>query len=457
MPKLSRYNHFQPWRDGYSIAYNALAGTIALMSEEHYHTFENIRSAIETGGVSELSAAEKALYDQLVYGRFVCAQDYDERLLIKFQQNRDRYDQTRLGLTIAPTLACNMACPYCYEANKTGRMTPEVMAATVELVETEAPQLTSMSMCWYGGEPLLAMDIIRDLSAKFLGLSEKHGFDYAAAMFSNGYLLTPDRVGELAALGIQRCQVTIDGPEEFHNVKRPLKNGKPSYRRIMENIAYAADKFAIGLRINVDKSFTRDMIAALLDDLVGAGLRDKITVHFGHIEPYTDTCASIAESCHNIREFSETEVEYCHLLYDYGFRIDMAPMPKTVYCMAQRINSFLIGPDGEMFRCFHHVGNPALSTGNITGEIDYKHPNFMRMFAFDALEDKTCSECALLPVCLGGCPTQRIDRKLEGDEVCESWKYNLTPMLDIIALVRQQEMEATTETPHPETQAVEQE
>lgn len=457
MPRLSRYNHFQPWRDGYYIAYNALAGTVALMTEHHYKTFEKIRGAIEAGEEVKPESEERALYDQLVYGRYICDHDYDERQLIKFQQNRERYDQTNLGLTIAPTLACNMACQYCYEGNKSGRMTPEVMDATVKLAEAEAPQLRSLGISWYGGEPLLAMDIIRELTARFRELAKKYEFAYGASMISNGYLLTPDRVDELVALDVTGCQVTVDGPEDIHNTKRPLKNGKPSYATIMENLTYAATKIRIGLRINVDKGFTRDIIGGLLDDFTASGLQKKISVHFGHIEAFTDACANISESCHNIREFSETEVEYCRLLYDRGFKIDMAPMPKSVFCMAQRINAFLIAPDGEMYRCFHHTGNPALSTGNIRDEIDYKHHNFMRMFTFDPLEDETCSACTLLPVCIGGCPSQRIDRNLQSDEICQSWKYNLTPMLEIIALVKQQEMQAQTEEAKLEEQTVERE
>ena len=79
----------------------------------------------------------------------------------------------------------------------------------------------------------------------------------------------------------------------------------------------------------------------------------------------------------------------------------------------------------------------------------------MRMFTFDPLEDETCSECTLLPVCIGGCPSQRVDRKLQSDQICQSWKYNLTPMLEIIALVKQQEMQAQTEEPELEEQVIE--
>ena len=51
----------------------------------------------------------------------------DEFQTLKFVHGSARYDRSQLGLMVAPTLACNMACPYCYESNKSGKMTPEIV------------------------------------------------------------------------------------------------------------------------------------------------------------------------------------------------------------------------------------------------------------------------------------------------------------------------------------------
>ena len=91
----------------------------------------------------------------MAYGNFTCKKDHDERQGLRFRHNCSRYDRSALGLTIAPTLACNMACEYCYEATKSGRMSSGVVENIIKMVEKSAPSLASLDVSWYGGEPLL--------------------------------------------------------------------------------------------------------------------------------------------------------------------------------------------------------------------------------------------------------------------------------------------------------------
>jgi uncharacterized protein len=81
--------------------------------------------------------------------------------------------------------------------------------------------------------------------------------------------------------------------------------------------------------------------------------------------------------------------------------------------------------------------------GNIRDTVNYQNPNFTRLFAFDPFADELCRKCDILPLCMGGCPANRADRGLTTEKVCQSWKHNLTPMLEIIARSRQQQAKST--------------
>ncbi len=441
MTTVSRYNHLHPWINGYYIAFNARSGAVALMTEENRAVYDTLTAKLAASPDSELTAAERELLGQMEYGRFAYAGEYDEREAIHFQHDMDRYDKTTLGLVIAPTMACNMACPYCYEANKQGRMTPETIAAVVKFVEDRAPHLRLFSTTWYGGEPLLALNIIEELSKSFMDIAKENKIGYSSAIISNGYLLTPETVDRLVQWQVASVQVTIDGPARFHNVKRPLKNGRPSFDTIVQNVAYAVKKMRVNIRVNLDKSFTRDMIAELLQELKAAGLHDKAGVYFGQIEPSAQVCSNISESCYETADFSSVETDYFRMLLQEGFRVEKLPAPISTFCMAQMTGSFLIDPPGNLYRCFNHVANEEQSMGNISKPIDYQHPNFTRLFRFDPFRDPACSECDLLPVCMGGCPSRRSDRQQSGASMCESWKHNLRPMLEIIARSRQAEQQ----------------
>ncbi|MBK7141740.1 MAG: SPASM domain-containing protein [bacterium] len=438
MPKLSRYNQFYPWRDGHYLAFNARSGAVALMTGENYARFEELGSKLATDAIDGLSSEEQALLKQLEYGNFVHADSFDEIEHLKFDHRRLRFDEASLGLVIAPTMACNMACKYCFEENKKGRMSPQVVASLLSFVEKKAPRLTSVDVSWYGGEPLLALDVIEDITVALLEMGKVHNFKYTASMISNGYLLTNDVVDRLIKLKVSSIQVTLDGPARLHNDKRPLKNGKESFDVILQNLLYASTKMGIGVRVNVDKSFQIEMVAELLDQLEEAGLRDRVGVYFGLIEAATTACSNITESCYEMTDFSQIEIDYYALLLQRGFRIEKLPSPSPTFCMAQLVNSFLIDPDGDCYRCFNYVGDKSRASGNVKDPINFDHPNFLKLFQFDPFEDETCLSCNILPVCMGSCPARRADRGLTKDKICESWKYNLQPMLEIIAWSRQQ-------------------
>jgi len=105
--------------------------------------------------------------------------------------------------------------------------------------------------------------------------------------------------------------------------------------------------------------------------------------------------------------------------------------------MAQLINSFLIDPEGNLYRCYNAVGDVSKAMGNIKNRIDYNHPRFTELFSFDPFQDEECRDCHLLPVCMGGCPDRRLRIGQNRGEVCQTWKHNLQPMLEIIAASRQ--------------------
>jgi uncharacterized protein len=444
MYKISQFNHFHPWLNGNFLAYNALSGAVGLMTEENYNVYKAILEKLSSEDEVDFTPEEAHLIQQLQYGRFIYPAFDDELKTLKFQHHMSRYDQTSLGLAIAPTMACNMACEYCYEGNKKGRMQPEVIENILNFVEPRAAAIRALDINWYGGEPLLAMDIIEDITESLLDLGEEYKYDYSASMVTNGYLLNSETVDRLSGLKVGNLQITLDGPSLIHNRKRPLKNGQDSFDTILKNIAYAAGKFVINIRVNVDKSFTPVIISQLLEELDQAGVKDGIGLYFGRLEASTIACANIAEDCYGAEGFAKIETDYYRLLLQKGFSITHLPSPVGTACFAQLVNSFMLDPEGNLYKCYNFVGDVSKAMGNIRDSIDYRHPNFREYFKFDPFEDGNCRSCNILPVCMGGCPARRANSQLDEGEACETWKHNLKPMLEIIALSRQRQPQTAT-------------
>lgn len=145
--------------------------------------------------------------------------DFDEREAYVAQRRLD--SATPFGgsvhVTICPTLACNFECPYCFATRGRGKMAAEVQDDVAGLVGRmlDASGARKLTITWFGGEPLLATDVIEALSPRLMAAAEERGCAYEAWVFTNGYLITPEVVELLERCGISHvCAASPSSPTE---------------------------------------------------------------------------------------------------------------------------------------------------------------------------------------------------------------------------------------------------
>lgn len=147
------------------------------------------------------------------------------------------FDHSQLVLTIAPTLACNFKCKYCYETSREEIINSERMEAIYNFVEERylTDRFKKLKINWYGGEPLLVMSKIIEMSKWLMNFSEKNDIEYTARMFSNGSLITDKTINKFKELKISDIQLTIDGLKDNHDKRRISKNSKSTYDCLINN------------------------------------------------------------------------------------------------------------------------------------------------------------------------------------------------------------------------------
>ena len=69
-------------------------------------------------------------------------------------------------------------------------MSVTVQDNIIEFVKKNIYRYKDMRVEWFGGEPLLCMDIIEKLSASFIEICRKAHKGYSAGITTNGYLLS---------------------------------------------------------------------------------------------------------------------------------------------------------------------------------------------------------------------------------------------------------------------------
>ena len=258
---------------------------------------------------------KRQFVDELRKGGFVVDDTVNELRMVKFAYNSDKYDSAMVRLIIAPTLACNFACSYCFEQSDKSQsrkgeqnvFLPEnIKQDLLNYIEEIVKTGKDVFVTWYGGEPLLARETIFDLSQKIIDITEENKVEYSAGMVTNGYLLSEDSgiVQNLKKNRIKFIHVTLDGPREVHDSRRMLKGSNgPTFDRILEGIKLLkANDIETYVRVNTDRS-NIDNISSLLDVLKENNL-DDIFIYLGHVIPYTEGCKSYESSCILTEEFS---------------------------------------------------------------------------------------------------------------------------------------------------------
>ena len=161
-------------------------------------------------------------------------------------------DSSRWRLILLPTERCNFRCTYCYETFANGVMTARVVSAVKNLISRRIGELAEFSIDWFGGEPLLARHVIREISGHVL--EQRHpDLSYHAGMTTNGYLLDRGCLEELNALGVTSFQVSLDGWGEAHNASRKHLRKEETFDTIWANLLAAQESslsFDMVLRVH---------------------------------------------------------------------------------------------------------------------------------------------------------------------------------------------------------------
>jgi uncharacterized protein len=315
-------------------------------------------------------------------------------------------------------LDCNLACPYCFEGNRKGEyyMSPETADKLIDFVSGKfIARGKNVSIDFYGGEPLLSLGLIKDISRKLKSLSEKRGLGYTFTLVTNGTLLTRKVAEELAALGLKSAKVTLDGPRENHDASRPFVSGKGSFDIILKNIKDVCDLIKVQTGGNYTQENYREF-PGLLDLFLAEGLTpDKLSLVM--FAPITKTLGEykmpeFSEGCNTIDEpwLIEASQYLREEIMRRGFK---TPKVSPSVCMIEFDDFMVVNHDGTLYKCPAFIGCEGLDVGDLrTGIKDFHDSHNL-----DVWKKDECLDCAYLPLCFGGCRFLKLLRDGAIDDV----------------------------------------
>ncbi len=434
----SKYNFlFFSEKYGY-LLYNSLTNLFAEIDEETVAKIDAIRS--ESKELIDCFSEEEIT--QLRYNKIFVENDYDEYFEMKLQKHLKRFDRSQMNITIAPTLHCNFACDYCFEESRPPvYMDEEIENSIVKFIERH-DTVNTLYVTWYGGEPLLNFKKIRTLTAKLRPLKQK----YFASIVTNGYLLTQDKIDEFIDLGIRYIHITLDGPKEIHDSRRPHISKGNSFDVIYNNILklkpYLKDeKMKLTVRVNVDKTnqdYYHKIYQKIRKDFEGIA----VSIYSGIVKKTYGSCSSVDDILLDSKEQSIFNITQYK---KFGItNSDFFPIKSNGECIARQIYGYLIDPLGDIYKCWTDTGKKTERVGNVSNDKLINTTKLTRyLTGADVFDKEECQECLFLPVCGGGCPHLSLKKMFENEQIdlCHVAKGNLKEFLEIYYEIKQKQKE----------------
>lgn len=151
-------------------------------------------------------------------------------------------------LALHMTTDCNMRCAYCY--NSSGQSVKKYLRAKTALsfIERACAELPAplLNIDFLGGEPLLALDEVKEILHRAPLLAARHGKRLSFLLQTNGMLLTEETALLLKEHNVG-VGVSIDGPAPWHDKYRRSSRGQSFHALVCGNFLKAQE---LGLQVS---------------------------------------------------------------------------------------------------------------------------------------------------------------------------------------------------------------
>lgn len=412
------------------LLYSTITNQVLLISSE-------VKNKIENGHWQDLC---KDTMDELLQHKFLVPIELNELNEI-IQENKNTIaNESLLYFVIQPTAFCQLGCDYCGQDHKKVNLNKSLYTSLINRIASkiENGNFNALKIGWFGGEPLVGLKQIRELTPLFKEFCDAKGLNYMAKIVTNGLSLKESIFEELVnELNIKEIEVTLDGIAEFHDQRRHTKSKEDTFDIIFKNLKTIIDRndflslnVRLSIRCNVDKR-NWEGVSPLIKLLAENGFPEKIA-YFYPIGVY-----SWGNDAHmgslTKEEFAEKEIDWIIEMIKVGFRPSLLPGRVKSVCLAVSPTAEMIDAYGNIFNCTEvSYVDKYKDTNYILGNLKINEVNSSITRPLSDWNDQIlysselpCTSCVMLPVCGGACPKSWN----EDMRACPSNKFNIKQKL----------------------------
>jgi len=312
---------------------------------------------------------------------------------------------------------CNLRCKYCFasKGDYHGRrelMSKEVGRNAVDFLVEHSGIIKNLEMDFFGGEPLMALDTVREVVSYARNIEERAGKKFHFTITTNAMLLNDENIDYLHR-NMDNIVLSLDGRKEVNDRIRVRVDGTGSYDMIVPNIEKMValrekerkEYYVRGTFTNKNLDFCEDVFHMAdmgyeeisIEPVVGK--EGDFLLKEGDIHIIYDQYKKIAQEYLRRKSSGEKPFRFYH------FNVNIYHGP----CIYKRLSAcgagreyLAVTPSGDIYPCHQFVGLDEFIMGNVFDKrLDERIvERFKNTHVFAKSE---CSGCWARFYCSGGC------------------------------------------------------
>lgn len=321
------------------------------------------------------------------------------------KMNKNKKENKLKKLTINVTKNCNLNCSYCYVKKENINLDKKVALDSIDFFINKFNEIEQI--LFFGGEPLLNFDVIKEIVKYFYYLFENNKINYIPDFYiiTNGTIINKKILNFIKNYEIG-LTVSLDYPESAHNKSRISNNY--SYKMIIDNLK-KIKKYVknLGIELTYYLNHIDFNLIELYKSLYKLKFIDYLLLSY-----------SFTKDCFQKEYVKKFKREYLELI-DYYFDqfliknnkkiiriIELDNIVKRIIYKSKRyyfcdavIGTLLLDADGKIYPCQFFINSK-----NFLGDIykDFKEDfNYIKNLFKEKLSknNKKCNECWNINLC----------------------------------------------------------
>lgn len=320
-----------------------------------------------------------------------------------------------MELTLFVDHQCNLRCTYCYNGEKfTRAMTMDTARKAVEIALNAGP-LQHFDVSFFGGEPMLRMDLIREIveycEQRIEGMNPKPTLRFI--MNTNGTLMTDEAIALMRKPRRFAVFVSLDGDRDVHDRFRVNAAGKGSYDDVIAGLEKLREADIAFQLVGVVSTATASSLGKTVRALAPLG-GTKVVLAANFRDEWTE------DSIEDLRRGLEDAGDAWMEMFRAGTKMALEPLHTKVLthlkggipcpsrCMLAG-SEMCVSPSGKIYPCAQMVAedtNDTLVIGHVDTGMDMDRVRELQKQK-DRVET-TCAPCALRDRCQSHCGCRHV-------------------------------------------------